>query len=69
LSQAKDLTHLVEGEDLVKGTLYPPIHEIREVSVEIAKAVMKNAISQGLTPINETAIEALIAQELYDPTY
>jgi hypothetical protein len=37
--------------------------------VEIAKAVMKNAISQGITGIKETEIEGLILQELYDPTY
>jgi malate dehydrogenase (oxaloacetate-decarboxylating)(NADP+) len=69
ITAAQALAQLVEGEDLTKGSLYPPINEIREVSVEIAKAVMKNAISQGLTGIKENEIEGLINQELYDPTY
>ena len=69
ITAAQALAQLVEGEDLDKGSLYPPINEIREVSVEIAKAVMKNAIIQGLTGIKENEIEGLIKQELYDPTY
>lgn len=39
------------------------------VFVHIAKAVIKNAICQGLTEVQEDRIEALINQELYDPTY
>jgi len=35
----------------------------------IAKAVIKNALSQGLTEIQEDGIEGLINQELDDPTY
>jgi malate dehydrogenase (oxaloacetate-decarboxylating)(NADP+) len=69
ITAAQALAELVELEDLAKGSLYPPINEIREVSVEIAKAVMKNAINQGLTRIKESEIDGLIQQELYDPTY
>jgi malate dehydrogenase (oxaloacetate-decarboxylating)(NADP+) len=69
ITAAQALAELVEVADLTKGSLYPPISEIREVSVNIAKAVMKNAISQGLTGIDESEIEPLIQKELYDPTY
>ncbi|MEY3049678.1 MAG: hypothetical protein RL365_1716 [Bacteroidota bacterium] len=69
ITAARALAELVEVADLAKGSLYPPISEIREVSVNIAKAVMKNAINQGLTRIKESEIDGLIQQELYDPTY
>jgi malate dehydrogenase (oxaloacetate-decarboxylating)(NADP+) len=69
ITAAQALAQLVEVEDLAMGSLYPPINEIREVSVEIAKAVMKNAIRQGITGIKESEIERLILHELYDPTY
>jgi malate dehydrogenase (oxaloacetate-decarboxylating)(NADP+) len=69
ITAAQALAELVEVADLTNGSLYPPISEIREVSVNIAKAVMKNAINQGLTRIKESEIDGLIQQELYDPTY
>ena len=69
ITAAKCLAGLVEKSDLEIGALYPPIDEIRNVSIAIAKAVMKNAIKQGLSAIKEEDIDALINQEIYNPNY
>jgi malate dehydrogenase (oxaloacetate-decarboxylating)(NADP+) len=69
ITAAKCLASLVEPHDLELGALYPPINEIREVSLEIAKAVMLNAISQGLSSIDPTTINQRIQDEMYDPRY
>ena len=69
ISAADCLSEFVSEEDLATGALYPPISEIRSISIEIAKAVMKNAIKQGLSTANEQEINKLIEKEIYNPTY
>ena len=69
ITAAETVANLVSEDDLKLGSLYPPIHEIQSISLEIAKAVMKNAINQGLSKIKIEDIEKLINQELYDPRY
>lgn len=69
ISAAECLAQLVESEDLALGALYPPIKEIRSVSIAIAKAVCKKAIEINLSQISVEEIDARIAQEIYDPTY
>ncbi|MBM3163959.1 MAG: NAD-dependent malic enzyme [Bacteroidetes bacterium] len=69
ITAAKCLANLVENHDLDLGALYPPIQEIRSVSLTIAKAVMLNAVQQGLSSIDPSSIDQRIQDELYDPRY
>lgn len=69
ITAAETVAQNVTNEDLNLGALYPPIHAIKSISIAIAKAVMVNAIKQGLSTIKSEEIEALINQELYDPSY
>ena len=69
ITAAECLANLVENHDLDLGALYPPIQEIRSVSLAIAKAVMLNAVKQGLSSIDPSSIDQRIQQELYDPRY
>jgi malate dehydrogenase (oxaloacetate-decarboxylating)(NADP+) len=69
ITAAECLANLVENHDLDLGALYPPIQEIRSVSLAIAKAVMLNAVQQGLSSIDPSTIDQRIQNELYDPRY
>lgn len=70
LTAAKALASLVTEDDLNMGELYPPLKNIREVSVHIAVAVANKAYEMNLArdpkPDN---IQKYIEEYLYDPTY
>ena len=44
---AQTLASLVEPEQLAKGCAYPPVKEIRRVSLEIAAAVAQSIVRSG----------------------
>lgn len=67
---AKTLASLVSEEDLAEGAVYPPLGEIREVSVEIAIAVANKAHEMGLArDPKPDDMKKYIMDYLYDPTY
>lgn len=47
LNAAKTLANLVKESDLKKGSIYPPLKEIREVSMEIAISIVETAYGKG----------------------
>ena len=47
LSAAEGLADMVTEDDLAVGRLYPPLHNIREISVKIAKKVAEEAYQSG----------------------
>ncbi len=63
-------SHLVTESDLEQGSLYPALPRIREVSLQIAKAVAETAAKQGLagTPAASDMLKHIAAQ-MYDPHY
>jgi malate dehydrogenase (oxaloacetate-decarboxylating)(NADP+) len=70
LTAALSLACQVAEEDYETGSIYPPLRNIRDVSLKIAVAVAEKAYEQGLAqkakPENLTKfIESL----MYDPTY
>jgi malate dehydrogenase (oxaloacetate-decarboxylating)(NADP+) len=69
IAAAETVAQNVTEDDLSLGALYPPINTIRSISIAIAKAVMINAIKQGLSSIKIEEIDHLINKELYDPSY
>ncbi|RMH22324.1 MAG: NAD-dependent malic enzyme [Gammaproteobacteria bacterium] len=70
LDAARTLASCVREEDLQRGSVYPSLSQIRDVSLEIAMAVVKRAHAQGLAqePMPENLRET-IATMMYDPTY
>ncbi len=67
---AKILAGLVGESDLALGRLYPPLTDIRRVSVKIATAVAEIAYEKDLaTQPRPDNIEAAVAAAVYEPEY
>lgn len=47
LIAARELAACVKDEDLESGSLYPPLNNIREVSLKIAVGITKYAYCKG----------------------
>ncbi|HOW58593.1 MAG TPA: NAD-dependent malic enzyme [Candidatus Omnitrophota bacterium] len=67
---AKTLAELVTEEDFKSGTLYPPLNQIRKVSLAIAEAIASVAYQQKLAgkprPKN---LRAYLQSQMYEPLY
>ena len=69
----------VSEEDLKKGTLFPPVEELKKVSISVAKAVAASAIKEGVSGKcsfadfdheNDIAkVEELIEKMSWEPEY
>lgn len=71
LLAAEALAEIVSQENLDQGSVYPPLADIQECSVKIAKKVLKHAYSTGkasVQPQPEDA-EAFIRAQMYDVRY
>ncbi len=70
LSAARALADRVSEQDLAARAIYPPLSDIRNVSLAIATAVAKEAHAQGLARAwRATDLEQAIAESMYDPRY
>ncbi len=70
LAAAKALAEEVDDSDLASGTIYPPLTDIRKVSLNIAVAVAETAYAQGLARAERPAdLRQSIADGMYDPRY
>ena len=70
LEAARVLSEQVSERELATGAVYPPLKDIRNVSLAIATAVAGMAWQQGLAQIECPAnIEQMIAKQMYDPNY
>ena len=70
LAAADALASMVKPEHLQQGTIYPPLKDIRAISLKIACAVAETAYEQGLAqkPRPENLSQA-IENMMYDPSY
>jgi malate dehydrogenase (oxaloacetate-decarboxylating)(NADP+) len=67
---ARTLAHMVTQADLDRGTVFPPLSAIREVSAAIATAVAQEAYDAGLaTAPRPTDLAAHVQELMYQPTY
>jgi malate dehydrogenase (oxaloacetate-decarboxylating) len=57
------------AKDNKMANLLPPLSSLRSISFEIAKAVGKQAILEGLAGINEAAFDKELAANVWDPVY
>jgi len=70
LAAAHALASMVSERDLAGGTVYPPLTDIRRVSIAIAKAVARTAWRTGLAQRAEPVdVERTIGDMMYDPGY
>jgi len=71
LSAAEGLAELVGEQDLAVGRLYPHLTKVREISIQIAVKVAKEAYKEGnaSTYPEPEDMEAFIRNQLYDYTY
>jgi len=70
LEAARALAAAVSADDLRRGSLYPPLDKIREVSLDIATAVAACAWDAGLTGQPRPGdVRESIRAIMYDPVY
>jgi len=70
LAAAHALAGMVSREDLAAGAVYPPLTDIRKVSLAIAVAVAEQAWAQGLArDARPDDLEGMVAGMMYDPVY
>lgn len=66
---SKALAALVTAEERESGLLFPSVSRLRAVSVEVAKAVVEQAVREGLTDVARNDIEACIRRAMWTPDY
>jgi malate dehydrogenase (oxaloacetate-decarboxylating)(NADP+) len=70
LAAAKELAGKVSEKDFKRGSIYPRLKRIREVSAEIAVKVAEVAYEQGLATVERPAdLPAFIRSHMYEPNY
>ena len=70
LAAAESLAHQVSQKNLDAGTLYPPLSEIRDVSLNIAVAVAEKAYESGLAQSpRPDDLAGHIKTMMYNPEY
>ena len=66
----KTLAEKVTKEDLGKGSIYPPLQDVRKVSLAIAEAVARVAYREGLAVHPEPEdLRAYLQSQMYEPVY
>jgi malate dehydrogenase (oxaloacetate-decarboxylating)(NADP+) len=70
LAAAKALAAEVREEDLAVGRVYPPLSDVRRVSLAIACAVAEEAYAKGLAEAPRPKdLRAHVASMMYEPRY
>jgi len=70
MASARTLAASVTEGDLAQGSLYPPLHSVRDVSARIAAAVAEVAFRENLATIERPAdLQAFVRAAMYDPHY
>jgi malate dehydrogenase (oxaloacetate-decarboxylating)(NADP+) len=70
LAAARALAAQVTAQDLAQGSLYPPLAQVRDVSLQLAAAVADVAFRQGHAGIERpTDLLAHVRSCMYEPLY
>lgn len=70
LTAAKTLADLVSEEDIGYGSLYPPLKDIRNTSLQIANSVAEKAYESNLAREERPSnLKQTISDYMYDPSY
>ena len=63
------LFHAVNDEDLARGSVYPSMSRLRDVTVEVATAVAREAIDAGVAEEPVGSLEDAVRQAMWAPEY
>ncbi|MBC8255960.1 MAG: NAD-dependent malic enzyme, partial [Candidatus Marinimicrobia bacterium] len=67
---AQTLGNMVSQSDFEEGRLYPPLTNIREISIKIATAIAEYAFDHQLAQVPRPEnIEQTLREEAYQPDY
>src|SRR5271167_4654210 len=67
---AKALAGVSPARRETRENLLPPVHDLRSVAITVAAAVARQARAEGLCePFDDTALDRLIAQKMWEPVY
>ncbi len=69
LAAAKALAARVPEQSLTTATVYPPLTDIRDASLDIAVAVAQQALDEGLAAPPDCDLRDHLAVQVYDPRY
>jgi malate dehydrogenase (oxaloacetate-decarboxylating)(NADP+) len=70
MAAARTLADQVTPADLAQGSLFPPLKDVREVSAQIAAAVVGVAFREGLARVPEPSDPlAFVKSQMYEPKY
>lgn len=70
LAAARALAAEVSEADLARGSLFPPLRRIREISASIATVVARLAYERGLaTEPQPDDVHTFVEAQMYDPAY
>jgi malate dehydrogenase (oxaloacetate-decarboxylating) len=70
LAAARTIADLSPARRNAQANLLPPLVELREISFQVAVAVAKQALAEGLAaPLTEEEIAAAVRAKMWDPTY
>lgn len=69
LASAFALSELAPAIKTGKGRLLPPVAQIRDVSLHIAKAVLRQAIKEGHSDVKPGDVDVLVQKAQWFPTY
>ena len=70
LESAHVLANMVSENDIQQGAIYPPLADIRQVSIAIAVAVADQAWRQGVAGVDRPVdVETMIMDMIYTPVY
>eukprot|EP00030_Apusomonadida_sp_AF-17_P002487 a339857_74.p2 GENE.a339857_74~~a339857_74.p2 ORF type:complete len:586 (-),score=275.24 a339857_74:56-1780(-) len=68
----RSLAAMVTDDDIAHGMVYPPVRKIREISANVAGAVLEQAIAEGVSravlPAGERGVD-VVRSRMYDPSY
>jgi malic enzyme len=66
---SKTLATLITPEELDVGLLFPTVTRLRSVSIEVAVAVARQAVQEGVAPVAAGDVEDLVRQAMWQPDY
>lgn len=70
LTASEAVAEQISEEDFAKGLIYPPIKNIREVSVNVAVKVAEEIFKSGLARVKKPKdIRKFIKSKMYEPVY
>ena len=66
---SKTLAAQVTDQELAAGLLFPSVSRLREVSIEVATAVAREAIREGVASFDADAVECAVRETMWEPSY